>query len=263
MRKILVLLISCFSLLAQAQEVSHTLTFGVGTTNVYDDYLSPLEYTGTEARIQRETFRQTHLMDSNVYVQTQLNAHASYGKGPNKSGKMYEGMLNWNIGWLYQWQITDKLTILAGPMADLNGGVIYNKRNSNNPAQAKAYVNADISGMAFYRFRMFKRPFRLRYQVSVPVVGLMFSPEYGESYYEMFELKNGGWHNLCLTTPFSQPSLRHSLYLDFTLARTNMRVGYMGDLQQSSVNRLKSHTYSHAFMVGFTKNFIISKKPIQ
>ena len=77
------------------------------------------------------------------------------------------------------------------------------------------------------------------------------------------ELKNGGWHNLCLTTPFSQPSLRHSLYLDFTLARTNMRVGYMGDLQQSSVNRLKSHTYSHAFMVGFTKNFIISKKPIQ
>ena len=256
------LAILCASWL-NAQEVSHALTVGVGAINVYDSYLTPLEYSGTEIRVQRETFRQTHLMNNKVYVQTLLNAHASYGRNESLNGKMYEGILNWNIGWLHKWELNEKLAILAGPMADLNAGFIYNERNTNNPAQGKVYVNADVSGMADYHFSLWKHNFRLRYQLSLPVLGLMFSPEFGESYYEMFGQQHFGWHNVAVTTPFSQPSLRQSLYLDFTWHNTNLRVGYVGDLHQSKVNRIECHTYSHAIMVGVIKNFLINKKPIQ
>ena len=263
MRFLLASIACLFSLSIGAQEVSHAFTLGVGLTNVFDSYLSPLEYAGKELRLQRETLRPTQICNGNVTVQTILNAHASYGENQSGNGKMYEGLLNWNVAWLYKWDINSRFTVLAGPMLDLNGGVIYNKRNSNNPAQAKVYANADVSAMAYYHFKLFHRPFRLRYQLAVPVVGVMFSPEYGESYYEMFELGHGGWHNVCPTTPFSQPSLRHSLFLDFTLINTNLRIGYVGDIQQSAIKQLHSHTYSHALMVGVIKDFQISKKPIQ
>lgn len=33
-----------------------------------------------------------------------------------------------------------------------------------------------------------------------------------------------------------------------------MRFSYLADLQQSNVNGIKTHTYSHVFMVGFVKD---------
>ena len=237
---------------------SHGLTFGIGLTNVFDSYLSPLEYTGMEIRVQRETFRQTTFADGRIYVQTLLNAHASATENTAGNANMYEGLLSWDLGYLYKFRLNDNLSILAGPALDLNGGVIYNERNSNNPAQAKASIHLAASGMLLYKFHWLHKDFLLRYQATAPFLGAMFTPEYGESYYEIFELKDSGRH-LVVTTPFSAPSLRQTLSLDFPLKQTLIRVSYIGDFQQSKVNSLKSHVWSHAFLIGFVKNFQLVK----
>ena len=135
---------------------------------------------------------------------------------------------------------------------------VYNTRNSNNPAQAKAYVNIAGSGMVIYRFRIGNYPLIARYQANLPLMGVMFSPEYGQSYYEIFSLKHGG-KNILFTSLHNQPALRQLLTLDFPVGNMNVRAGYICDIQQAKVNHLKSHTWSHVFMLGFVKNFYLIK----
>lgn len=238
--------------------VMRSTMIGAGKSNVFETYLSPVEYKGPEVRILHESMRMTRLMDGNVSVQNLVQASGSYTKNRSGTGEMYSGFFNWTCGLHYQFRINDDLKILFGPMLDLTVGGIYNVRNSNNPAQAKAYGSIDASGMLVYKFRIARYPMVLRYQADLPVLGVMFSPEFGESYYEMFSLGHDGRH-VSFTSFHNNPSLRQMLTLDFPVRKVVMRVGYVCNIQQAKVNHLKSHVYSHDFMVGFVKNLYLLK----
>ena len=54
----------------------------------------------------------------------------------------------------------------------------------------------------------------------------------------------------------SNPQTGH-LTADFPVGRARMRLAYLCDLQQSHVNDIKTHAYSHVFMVGFVKEFYL------
>lgn len=256
---LLILLMSCAEVLAQ-DSLSHdkyivrSVMVGAGKTNVYDTYLSPLEYRGPELRFIHESMRMTRLMGGRVSAQRIVQVNASSTDNISKSGKSYSGMFNWTYALHYQYNVDDRLKILFGPMLDLNGGFIYNTRNSNNPAQAKVYGSIDASAMAIYKLRIGRYPMTLRYQANLPFIGVMFSPEYGQSYYEIFSLKHSG-KNVLFTSFHNAPTVRQMLTLDFPIGKTIMRVGYLYDIQQAKVNNLKSHFYSHNFMIGFVRNF--------
>lgn len=256
---LLILLMSCAEVLAQ-DSLSHdkyivrSVMVGAGKTNVYDTYLSPLEYRGPELRFMHESMRMTRLMGGRVSAQRIVQVNASSTDNISKSGKSYSGMFNWTYALHYQYNVDDRLKILFGPMLDLNGGFIYNTRNSNNPAQAKVYGSIDASAMAIYKLRIGRYPMTLRYQANLPFIGVMFSPEYGQSYYEIFSLKHSG-KNVLFTSFHNTPTVRQMLTLDFPIGKTIMRAGYLCDIQQAKVNNLKSHFYSHNFMIGFVRNF--------
>lgn len=256
---LLILLVSCVGISAQ-DTLSHekylvrSAMVGIGKTNVYDTYLSPLEYKGPELRFMHESMRMTRLMGGRVSAQRIVLVNCSSTDNISKSSTSYSGMFNWTYALHYQYNVNGNLKILFGPMIDLNGGFIYNTRNSNNPAQAKVYGNIDASAMAIYKFRIVRCPMVVRYQANLPFMGVMFSPEYGQSYYEIFSLGHGG-RNVLFTSFHNAPSLRQMLTLDFPVGKTIMRAGYLCDIQQAKVNNLKSHFYSHNFMIGFVRNF--------
>ena len=114
--------------------------------------------------------------------------------------------------------------------------------------------------MAIWDLRIKNYPISLRYQVNLPFAGIMFSPNYGQSYYEIFTL--GNWNGVInFTSLHNQPSLRQMLTVDFPVGRAKMCLAYLWDAQQSKVNDIKTHTYSHVFMVGFVKElFLIRDK---
>ena len=256
------LLALCHGIYAQAdlqqanRYVTRATTYGMGYTNIYDTYLSPQEYKGVDFRISRETMRMTKLLNGNVSVQNFFQANIGYTHNRAENNNTFNGLVNWNYGLHYQFRITENFKLLTGALADINGGFVYNLRNTNNPASARAFINLDASAMAIWHAKIKKYPLTFRYQVNVPVAGVMFSPHYGQSYYEIFTLGNSDGV-IQFTSLHNQPSVRQILSVDFPVRYAKLRLSYMADLQQSDVNNIQTHTYSHVFMVGFVKDMYL------
>ncbi len=236
--------------------ITRATLYGAGLTNVFDTYLSPQEYTGVDFRISRESIRMTNWMNGRISLQSFFQANLGYTHNKVDNNNAFSGLANWNYGLHYHFPITSNFKLLAGGLADINGGFVYNLRNGNNPAQARAYINLDASGMAIWNLRIKSCPLTLRYQINLPLIGVMFMPNYGQSYYEIFTL--GHWNGVInFTSLHNQPSLRQMLTVDFPVGKAKMRLAYVWDAQQAKVNEIKTHTYSHVFMVGFVKEIYL------
>lgn len=233
--------------------VTRATSYGIGHANVFDNYLSPQAYKGVELRVSRESVHATSWAPETWKAQTYFQGYVDYTSNHADNNHTVAGIANWNYGLhrlIYQ---TQNFQLLAGGVADLNGGFIYNMRGGNNPANMRLYANIDASLRLLWHTRIKHFPFLVRYQLNVPLTGLMFSPHYGQSYYEIFSL--GDDHGVVkVTTPVSQPTLRQLLSVDFQIKKTTLRIGYVCDLQQAKLNGLKSHIYSHTMMIGFVKH---------
>jgi hypothetical protein len=160
----------------------------------------------------------------------------------------------------YAWRWHKDMMLANNPL-HLEGGVgieatmgyIHNTRNSNNPVQAKVNANIVPTCMASYPFHVRNKEWRVNYEVAFPLAGLMFSPNYGQSYYEIFGIGDYD-HNIVATSLHNRPSLRHALTIDIPIRKVYLRMGYFGDYQQEKVNGLKFHNYSHQLFIGYLKN---------
>lgn len=232
---------------------------GIGAVNTLDTYLSPEEYTGTELRYISHSVRENGTKLSRELVhQAQILSVRNRRENNNELGGFYNFQYNWQYT-LGQWNVGEgELRLKVGGGVDTRLGFLYNMRNSNNPAQAYGQVNIAPNAVAAYRFRLRNLPFQLRYEVQVPLIGLTFSPNYGQSYYEIFTRDNYD-HNLVVTSPVSAPSLRQQLTLDFTVRHTTFRIGYLGDYQQAKINQLRQHVWSNLLVLGIVRKFSINK----
>ena len=100
---------------------------------------------------------------------------------------------------------------------------------------------------------------RASYQADLPMLGMMFCPEFGESYYEISQ--KGAGHDLLCAHPGNALSFRQMLMLDFCLRRITLRVGYLNDVRQRTAHGLKYHDFSHSFMFGIVRHFQLMKRP--
>lgn len=240
------------------RHTTHAVLFGGGHTNWYDTYLSPSTYTGPHLSFLRESFRKTHWLDGRITTQSILDGYFAYTSNPAETADEMGGMLNYAVGWQYGWTPVSRLRLMAGGNLHAAIGAIYNMRNSNNPVQAMADLRLEASFIAVYPFHICHIPLAVRYQAAIPLIGGMFSPHYGQSYYEMSQ---GNYdHNVCFTHPGNTPSMRHLLTLDFPVGGFTFRAGYLCDIRQSRVNGLRAHTWNHSFMIGYVKHFSFIKR---
>lgn len=233
---------------------SHSFMVGVGSSHQLDTYLSPQNYSGYQISLIRETLRMTRLADRRISFQSIWQGTFSQSDNISGTASDWGGHIGYDALWHYHWTPWQNLRLMAGGAVGADAGFLYNSRGGNNPAQGRVGVDISASVMAIYKFRLGGLDLGLRYQANMPVMGVMFSPQFGQSYYEIGEGHTNG--NVCFSQPGNAFSLWQQLTVDIPLGkRLVMRAGYLCDIRQSHVNGIKMHDRSHSFMIGFVRHF--------
>ena len=237
---------------AKAQTTTHML--GIGQSKILDTYLTPEHFSGTGYTYLY--IKDTAPTDTLRRWTTTIEHEVDFSKTKDRSGNASNLEVSYNLYWAryYNLQPISNLRLQVGAAANASLGGIYNMTSSNNPAQAHASINIMPSATASYDFRIGSQNFSARYELNLPFIGVMFSPNYGQSYYEIFCQGNYD-HNIVPTTFISAPTFRQTASVDWHFSkRMSLRLGYLGNYQQSNVNNLKRHIYAHRIMIGITRS---------
>ena len=258
--KVIALLFALAPLVSQAQEPTSSHLIGVGNSRILDTYITQEKFSGIGFSYLYIKERAKPVKQWNNLIEHEIDLSST--KDRSRDANMLEGNYNLYWGRYRQWQcFGDRLQLQAGGLANANLGFLYNMTGSNNPAQARLSLNVMPAAVATYRFPLFNQQFQLRYELNVPLVGIMFSPNYGQSYYEIFNRGNYD-HNIVPTTRISAPTFRQMLTIDWRAGeKWSLRVGYLGNYQQAQVNNLKQHIYAHRVMIGIVRHFPNPSQP--
>lgn len=235
------------------QPTARAFLLGVGRTNQFDTYLSPMEYKGMQISFLTQSERMTKLAKRHISFQSTFHGAFTSSDNPAETASYLGARLAYDAGWHYHYSPLKNLDLKGGALIGTDLGFLYNDRNGNNPAQAHFSIDLSLSAGAAYSFNLGKLPMRASYQADLPMLGIMFSPEFGESYYEISQ--QGVGHDIICAHPGNALSLRQMLMVDFCLRRITLRAGYLCDIRQSNARSIKYHDYSHSFMFGIVRHF--------
>ena len=233
---------------------------GVSFQNNLDTYLSSYNHKGGGIHFSHESFRDARTGNYRWKYQILFNSRAGFNL--QNGNIQLAGILGCSWSGYHPFNIGKRLKLLAGAQIQLEGGALYNMSNGNNPVSAKLRTAIAASGMAIYHFPVRRSEWVARYQLDIPLAGAMFTPEFGQSYYEM-SLGHLG-NIVSFTHPLNTPSWRHMLSLDIPIRikhrSTTLRFAYIADLYQSNINHIRCHMYHQAITFGFVKTLFKIKE---
>lgn len=216
---------------------------GIGRMKSLETYLSPVTYSGTSYYVgiwQELPFSGNPKMwrmcfGGEADIATLLNLRGNARK--------YDIGMNLRWGAERMWCLSPVakngvLWLGAGADAVIEGGCGYLPRNGNNPVAARARVGIDLSGSAEWHIKLGRLPVAVGERLSVPTLGVFFSPQYGESYYEIYlgnhsGLVHCGWWG-------NTGGVRSHLTLSLRPGRWGVRLGWLCRLQRQNVCALRT-----------------------
>ena len=231
-------------------------TLETGSSHITDTYLSPLKYTGLSAAIGYERCQAMKFCPEKWVMQLRLTAGMDYTDNPAKNVNIMGFGLSSTWGMIRKfrnvWQ--EGLHIYAGGSTSLNLGALYSTRNGNNPVSAKASWTVNATAMATFALKIKSLPITLRYQPTIPICGIFFSPEYDQLYYEIYKGNTSRIVNFA--QPFSYFYMDNLLTADLRLGGTTLRLGYHGTILSTEVHHIVCNMSSHNFLIGIANEWV-------
>ena len=233
---------------SSSRPVTGIYALSFGAKNLLATYLSPLHYKGTSFGAEGNWSKAMPFNPRHAVMEFEAMINFSNLLNPAKTARMigFEGSFSWGMAW--RTYLPWKIQFTAGGAVSLKGGAYYLARNSNNPVQVNANPSIDVTASVSRAFKIGKLPILVCDKVRLPSLGMFFSPEYGETYYEIYlgnrhNLIHPGWwgNNFCIDNLFM-------ICLDF--GKTAATIGYRFNATTQWANSLNTKIFTNSLVIG-------------
>ena len=102
-----------------ANLVYQSTMLGIGSASVYDSYLSPLKYSGSNYGLFHEQIKMTGMLGGRIAAQHMFNFDFSTSMNESETASYYSGFIEYNYGLQYRFNpVVPRLQLFAGMQAD-------------------------------------------------------------------------------------------------------------------------------------------------
>lgn len=232
----------------EPRPVTSTYSIEIGGTNVLSTYLSPVHYTGKAWGASGEWSKALPFNPQHVIMTFEGGGKFRNMLNPAATARMIglHAYFNWSLS--YRWRMPHKFMVAAGGGIDLRGGALYLLRNGNNPVAADASASLIATARVSRPFSIGRLPVLVSDRVQMPLLGAFFSPQYGETYYEIYLGNHSGLVHCGY--PGNRFCIDNLLSVDLDFGRTAMRIGYRYSCESSWICNLNTQVQTHSFVIG-------------
>lgn len=231
-----------------SRPISFIFSLEAGGEQLIDQYLSPLEYSGTMAGMHFRWLKAMPASPDKLRMHFDVDLHSAFTGNPARNARIYDWQLRFAWGMRRMWRLPSAFHLQIGGAAELQGGALYSTRNGNNPVSARASLGIALEASLSRPVRIGRIPVLLSEEVSLPSASLFFAPQYGEPYYEIYlgnhnGLLHAGWWG-------NNFRLRNRLCADIDFGGWALRVGYRLLVDSRSVCGNASRRVGNAIEIG-------------
>ena len=225
-----------------------------GGSRINDTYLTPLKYTGWMAGFKYERMQAMKFNPEKWVMRLSAGVEIDRTQNPAKNADMWYLGLDASWGMMHRWKLPHEITIGAGGSTSLDIGCLYSTRNGNNPASAKAAWTINAIGYVAWNFNVGRLPITVKYQTTLPITGVFFSPDYGELYYEIYLGNDDGLAHVAWWGNYF--AMENLLTADLHLSNTCLRIGYRNQILSTKVNDITTRMTTHSVVLGVSGEWI-------
>lgn len=226
----------------------------VGSGHITDTYLSPLHYSGKGFALNYERLQAMKFDPERWTMRLNGRLGFEYTENTVRNASIWDLDIEFRWGMMRRLKLDKGWEAGIGGSTNINGGLFYNGRNSNNPVAAQAAWNINLSAQAVWHTSLLRKDVTFRYLVESPLTGIFFCPEYDELYYEIWlgnhsGLVHGAW-------PGNYFRLDNLLTADIRLGSTILRLGYNCRILSSKANEIVTRRITHTAVIGIASEWI-------
>lgn len=260
-RLLLSILCVMLSAMAFAQDEPTTLrpvtssyTYEIGGATLANTYLTPLKYKGWDMALNYERMQAMKFNPEKWVMRLTAGIDLNRTDNPAKNATMWRLVADFSWGMTYRFKLPHNITLAGGGNTSLDLGCVYNARNGNNPVAVEAAWTVNLTGYASWNVKIGRLPVTLRYQPTIPLTGVFFSPDYGELFYEIYLGNHSGLAHCAWWGNYFR--MENLVTADMHLGATSLRVGFRNNILSTSINDITTRTITYSAVIGVTTEWI-------
>ncbi len=225
-----------------------------GGAQLVNTYLTPLKYTGWSAAFNYERMQAMKFDPDDWVMRLTAGVTVNRTDNPARNASMWRLAGDFSWGMTMRWRLPHGITLAAGGSTGVDIGCLYNTRNVNNPVAVEAAWTVNATGYAAWNGRIGRLPVTLRYQPTLPVAGVFFSPEYGELFYEIYLGDNSGLVHFAWWGDYFR--IENLLTADLHFGATSLRVGLRSNILSTEINHITTRVVTTSAVLGISGEWL-------